>query len=260
MNPVILFRADQTTQQEKEIAAKYFNVVEYRSDIPPNSLVIPRYSSLPYYQELQQDVLNLGSTLINSYSQHRYIADYDYYSDIKDLTFLSWELGDTSIPDIPLVVKRRTNSKKWNWNTDMFAANKKEALQIACRLSNDGLIGSQGIIFKQYVPLKLIEYGINGMPMSEEYRFFYYKEKRLFEAEYWTIADNEYELALSQDVCDFADLVASRVKDKVNFFVVDVARKADGGLICVELNCGTMSGLPDNPYNFLMYENLRESV
>lgn len=239
----ILFRRSLSEENEYSAAAKYFSMIEYRSEIK-GGLIIPRYSSLPYYEELERDVSNMGGTLINSYAQHKYIANYSYYQDIKDFTFKSWKLGEFNIPDIPLVVKGATNSKKWEWNTNMFAENRKKAYDIASRLSKDSLVGTQDIIFKEYIPLKNIEIGLNGLPFSEEYRFFFYKNQLITGGFYWSGAETaEDYINIPPDIEEFARHISFLVKDNVNFYVIDVARKADNKPICIELNCGTMSGL-----------------
>ena len=66
-------------------------------------------------------------------------------------------------------------------------------------------------------------------------------------------------LLFQEDVRDFAYKIANIVKSKTRFYAIDIARKADGGLICVELNCGTMSGLSTiQPDDF--YKNLKRIV
>ncbi len=71
MTPVILFRKDYSTEEELEVAKQYFPVVEFRSDVPANSLVIGRYSTLPYYAELEYDLWTKGSKLVNTIHQKR---------------------------------------------------------------------------------------------------------------------------------------------------------------------------------------------
>jgi hypothetical protein len=53
--------------------------------------------------------------------------------------------------------------------------------------------------------------------------------------------------------------VIDRVKDKVNFFVVDVAKKATGGWVVIEMNDGSQSGLSDNDPHVL-YKGLKEAT
>ena len=47
MKPVVYIRASFAEEDEKEAAARYFEVVDRRTAITPNSLIIPRYSALP---------------------------------------------------------------------------------------------------------------------------------------------------------------------------------------------------------------------
>ena len=70
--PVILFRRcfdlnDVDLQEEFEIAGQYFNVVETRTEVPANSLVVGRYSVLPYYDELDKELKMKGGRLINTH-------------------------------------------------------------------------------------------------------------------------------------------------------------------------------------------------
>lgn len=266
---VCLFRDDQSNREEYEVAQKYLNTVNRRSLVPDDSLVIGRYSVLPYYKELEDDLKNRGSQLVNSYRQHRYIADFEWYEDLKDLTFRTW----TSMVDVPLnvqkfVVKGKTNSRKFDWNTMMYADNRTDALSIAFNLYKDPLIGQQDIIFREYVPLETFEIGINGMPMTNEWRVFFYKGWCVANGFYWSIMDDmskvDYYSFFCQDGGFNLALQASRLmKDKANFYAIDVAKKADGGWIVVEVNDGQMSGLstiePERFYSNLAYSIRMES-
>ena len=60
----ILFRNSIETHEEFSIAKKYFNVIEYRSQIPNNSIVIGRYSVLPYYEELEKELASKNEQYI----------------------------------------------------------------------------------------------------------------------------------------------------------------------------------------------------
>lgn len=146
MKPVILFRPDKDTEQEMSIACKYFDVYTNRASIPKDRLVIPRYSALPYYTELEKDLTTLGSKLVNTTEQFNYIANFKYYEDIKDYTFKTY-FDSMDLPDrTRFVIKGKTNSKKHEWNTKMFANNRFIAREIGWELQKDGLIGYQDII------------------------------------------------------------------------------------------------------------------
>jgi len=69
LKPVVLFRGSLAEKGEYECASKYFDIVQYRSDLHCNELVIPRYSALPYYKELEYEVTHhvVGLTTIFIY-------------------------------------------------------------------------------------------------------------------------------------------------------------------------------------------------
>jgi hypothetical protein len=119
MRPVILYRGDEFAEEELNpaISAGFF-CTNSRMEVPSKSLVIPRYSCLPFYKELENDLAFNGSKLLNSHEQHRYIADMqNWYEDLKDYTPKTWR-DVTSVPLTergPFVVKGETNSKKNLW-------------------------------------------------------------------------------------------------------------------------------------------------
>ena len=247
---MILFR-HKYEEEEQKIAKQYLDCTDSRIGIN-NQLVIARYSCLPYYQELENDLKLQNSRLINSYEEHRYIASFDYYNDIKDLTP---ELIDLSTykGEGPFIVKGSTNSKKFDWNSMMFAKNREDAIKIKIKLQQDSLIGYQDIIVRKYEKLKILEVGINGLPFSNEWRFFCYKDKILSYGFYWVISSKMG--VIDNRGFDLVKKVIQRVRDKVNFFVVDIAETENGDWIVIELNDGQMSGLSgNNPHE--LYKNL----
>jgi hypothetical protein len=258
--PIILFRGGRELEEEKVSAKKYFNVIANRSQCK-NQLVIPRYSALPYYRELEEDLNYNGCKLINSYEQHRWIANFDYYRDLKSYTPETWSSDEwpTSLYEGPVVLKGKTNSLKGRWNTHMYARDREVAHRVACNLLADSMIGEQDVIYRKYVPLKTFEYGIGGMPFSNEWRFFYLGTRLLSYGYYWSIADDLVSPKITQEGIDLANAVAKIAAKNVNFFVVDVAETAAGNWIMIELNDGSMSGLSENnPDTF--YENLSKAV
>lgn len=254
----VLFRKGLAEEGEFEACSRYFSTIENRAHIDGN-LIIPRYSSLPYYEELEQEVLARGGTLINNLEQHRWIADFHYYRDLRQYTFESWV--DSEIyqapQDIAYVVKGKTNSRKFQWNKAMYAENRRRAVEIGADLYADSMIGTQGIVYRRYVPLKRIEDGINGMPMSNEYRFFFYKHHLLASSFYWAIAEPEnIPRFVPPEATKFARHIAEITCHFTNFFVLDVAETEEGNWLLVEVNCGTMSGLSlIDPVN--LYANLK---
>ncbi len=264
MKPVILFRKDFNFDNEMEIASKYFDVYTSRTVIPKNSLVIGRYSCLPYYHELVEDLRFNNSQLINGLYEHQYIANFDYYYDVEKMTFPTWfNLSDMPMSkrDKPIVLKGKTNSKKFQWKTHMFAENFQKAVHMSAELLNDPFIGPQGLIYREYIPLETFEIGVNDIPMTNEWRLFFYKNQLITYAYYWGILDDLTIIdKIKQDFIDngikFAQSVAKEISEFTNFFVLDVAKTQDGKWILVEVNDGQQSGLNGmiNPEE--LYSNL----
>jgi len=252
----VYFRKSQDTEEEYRACLHNFFTHTQRTSITANSTVIARYSALPFYKELEQDIHNMGGKLINSYYQHRYIANFDYYEDVKYYTFKTY-FDLSSIPDIPLVVKGRTNSRKTSWNTKMYCKGRAEAINLATELMSDPLLGEQGIIVREYVPLKLIEEGLNGQRFVNEHRLFYYKTKCIAGGFYWSQCEYPEKASFTDEAQSFANNIAAIVSKKVDFFVLDIAEKEAGGWVLVEINDGQMSGLSTiDPKDF--YKALRE--
>lgn len=261
--PVILYRASSGLMEDTELKAIERHFVTYKSRmlVRGGDLVIGRYSVLPYYKELESDVRGVGGNLVNTYAQHRYVADLqNYVHDLGDMTFPTWNFRDIQhLPDdMPLVLKGETNSKKDRWATHMFAQNKKEAIEVYNRLQEDSLIAEQDIYVRKYVPLKKLTEGIGGQPVTVEFRFFVLYDKVVSGGYYWSSHVDELEKVPSASMVptEFLQKAIDRVKDKVNFFVIDVALTESGDWLVVELNDGQMSGLSENDPSVL-YKNLK---
>lgn len=256
----ILFRKGLEEEGEFDAASKYFDVVEYRSTISPNSLIIGRYSVLPYYSELEKEIKLKNSRLINSYDQHLYVADIqNWYSDLQDITPETWFTWG-HLPEGQYVVKGRTNSRKHEWNKRMFAKNKEQLVSIAKSLLDDALISEQGLCVRKYIPLKTFDKGINDLPITNEWRFFFYKDKIIDFGYYWSFYENKPRTIDKAGILK-AKEAAKIVADKINFFVVDVAETESGEWIVIELNDAQMSGLscinPDSLYANMAQEILK---
>lgn len=256
----ILFRKSFDHEDELAIARLYCAVREHRSDCDANEVVVGRYSVLPYYEELEKDLKKIGSRLINSYNEHRWIADFRYYDYLTRFTFETWgeEEYAKSKYDGPVVVKGRTNSRKHRWDTMMFANDPNEARYIADLLYADPMFAEQGIIYRKYVPLQTYEIGINGQPFTNEWRFFFLRNKMLTHGYYWSQAEDAEKHIIEPECVAFAQQIAEIAQYHVNFFVVDVAKTQSGDWMLVELNDGQMSGLcmcePRQLYNGLKNE------
>lgn len=255
MSPIILFRKNLQEEGEFDVCRKYFPTIEYRSElskyIAENELyktvtVIPRYSALPYYKDLEKDIDNLGGKLINSYEQHRWIANFEWYNVLKEFTPETWD--DTNFFSAPqnqqYIVKGRTNSKKFSWNKQMFAESKRQAIDIGCDLMTDSMIGEQGIIYRKYVPLETYEIGLNGLPFTNEWRFFFYRTNLLASGYYWSNSEKTDHIIESEGI-EFARRIALIIINYINFVVIDIGKTKSGDWVIIELNDASMSGLSE---------------
>lgn len=265
MRNIILYRKDFDWDQESESANKYFETTNSRMQIKSGDLVIPRFSSVPFNKELNDDIEYVGAKLINSHSQHNYIKDMiNWYDDLKDYTPKTYTRLQDLPEEGPFVLKGETNSKKFLWKTHMFAQNKQEAIAVESKLYADSLITYQNIYIREYVKLKTFMIGIQDLPITNEYRFFCYKDQILSGGYYWSshVLDLE-EMGIIPSINEvpknFLDKIISILKNKINFYVIDVAQTDLGEWIVVELNLGEQSGLSENDPD-VMYSNLKKCL
>lgn len=259
-------RSSLSEENELFVSKQYFNVIEQRSlisTLPKDTIIIPRYSCLPYFKELEEDVNFFGCKLINSFRQHLYVADMkNYYEDLYEITPKTYfRLEDVPRTGGPFIVKGATNSKKFLWNTRCFCKNINEVVETYRALSDDSLIGQQDIYIREYVPLVKLSEGLNELPISEEYRFFVAYKKVISSAFYWAShIDDLNEIPNSNCVPkEFIQKIIDLVDDKINFYVIDIARTINNEWIVIELNDGQQSGLSLNdPHTF--YKNLKDIV
>ena len=222
MSAKILFRPDQDNIEEFDACKKVFgteNVHTQRYDAC-GAKVIGRYSVLPYYQELCIDLSRRGSRLINSDLNHLYVADFRYYEDLNHCTFKTY-FNPRELPEGKYVVKGKTNSRKSKWNTLMFADSRKKAIEIGHELMTDPLIAPQGVIYREYVPLRFIEEGLHGQPFVNEHRFFFLNGQMVDYGFYWSQAETEG--ILTDEGIELAYQVAHITRNKIPFVCIDIA-------------------------------------
>lgn len=257
--PVLLFRKGMSGDNGIEIQAAQkagFQVVHQRTNIPPQSFVLGRYSVLPYYLELELDLHFQGSFLCNTTRQHHYLADIGNWVDhLTGLTPLTWR----RIEDIPkeeqgpFVAKGKTNSRKDRWKTHMFAANRTELYAVRNRLMDDTFIDAQGIYIRNYVPMKTFLEGVGGMPVTNEWRFFVFNSKIISHGFYWqNYVDDLPSLpdpsqAELRSMTLLVEETIARVGTNASFYTVDIGEKEEGTWQVIELNDGQMAGLSCNP-------------
>jgi len=258
--PVLLIRRELMSNYEFQFAARHFRTEESRV-LCRDALVVGRYSVLPHYRELERDLALLGSMLINSWEQHHWVASFAYYEAVRQFTPETWtddDIHQCQHPG-PFVVKGKMKSRKWQWKSLMFAQSKRDALKLGERLKDDAEIGEQGIVYRRFVPLRSFGVGKDGLPQTNEWRFFYFRNQRLSYAYYWSGSDYLEQVAISDDAMKLADKIAGIVSAFVPFFVLDLAETESGDWILIEVNDGQQS-VPSEQDLDELYGNLKAAL
>ncbi len=218
-------------------------------EIPAGSLVVPRFRMIPFGRELEDEVTLLGSRLINSYREHRNIANlYNWVHLLVGLTPPAYGLEDIPrLPEGEYFLKGETNSKKSDWFGSAYAPNKASLLKIAHSVLSDQYVGSQQLAIRPFQKYREIGKAVNGRPIFHERRAFYYRGELLTEAHYWNVDDfgapeplNPPSYARTQELAKLA------VGELADFLVIDYAEYEDGSWGVVELNDASMAGLSAN--------------
>lgn len=257
MSYQVLFRELDHESNELSICKSHISTVEYRTQTAPHSTVIGRYSVLPFYRELEQELKIHGSKLINSYREHSWVANITSWAgpgrileQVTPTVYTNW----SDLPEGSYVVKGKTNSRKHQWNTHMFAPTREDVPKIARRLYDDPLLLQQGLVARPYIPLKKLSEGINDLPISNEWRTFWLRTEHqvcMIHSEfYWSSFD-----VTPGDKPPFLWMqeIAEKITPCIHFFVMDVAQTEASDWIVIELNDGQMSGLNN-------YEGLYKSL
>jgi hypothetical protein len=268
----LLFRPDQDNQDEYHAAQEVWGdaITTSRSLCREGDLVIGRYSVLPWYRELEKDLNHQGAKLINSSEQYEWIAEMSWYDELAQLTPATYfNAGYVSVPNAPhgWVVKGRTNSRKFKWATHMRAPDRDTLRKVLTRCYDDPLLGDQGLVIREYVPLRTYEVGLHGLPVTNEWRFFFWKGHFIDASYYWSQGERADEFTtIPEDAMTLAMEAAQRIKAYSNFYVVDVGEMVESpgseksaGWTVIEVNSGQMAGLSSaDLYGF--YQKLKKVV
>lgn len=144
----------------------------------------------------------------------------------------------------PVVVKDYVKSQKHHLHEACFIPRANDPVAVAAvvsrfvELQGDTLAG--GLVFREFLELApLAIHSKSGMPLTVEYRVFFLQGRVLCRAEYWEEGDYAGE-SLPENL--FAG-IARNVRS--NFFTMDVARRATGEWIIMEVGDGQVSALPE---------------
>ena len=115
------------------------------ADINEGDTVICRYRFLPFARELEAEIQRMGATPINSFHEHRNIADlFAWIGCLEGMTPPAYDVEDFyRLPEGEYFVKGETNSLKASWFTSAYAATKADVMNVVANVQRDMYIGGQ---------------------------------------------------------------------------------------------------------------------
>jgi ATP-grasp domain, R2K clade family 3 len=142
----------------------------------------------------------------------------------------------------------------------MFAPDRDAAERLVAELSAHQLAVQQGLLVRRFVPLETFETTASGLPITNEWRFFFLRGESVGHGYYWaTLASDPTRARIDAEGIAFADRCGRLAAPHIPFVVADVARTQSGEWILIELNDAQTSGLgtldPD-----VFYQRLRSML
>jgi hypothetical protein len=227
----------------------------------------------PVYSQLHEALGACGIRLINDPAAYVYCHHLpSWYSDFTDITPKTVVIPLAGEPDLgtlreavrafgrsPIILKDYVKSQKHYWKEACFIPDASDTASVErvtrrfLQLQGDSLVG--GLVFREFIDLEPIGlHPKSGMPLTREFRLFYFDSRPLHSLPYWEHGD--YGGAIPP--LDQFSEAASRVKSR--FFTMDVAKTKRGNWILIELGDGQVAGLPDNADVDKFYRALREEL
>lgn len=210
------------------------------------------------YGALRGALLARGYRLVNDEAQYRRAHHLpEWYAQLRAHTPASvwtttgarFELDEVlamlePFGDAPLIVKDYVKSQKHRWDEACFIPSARDADAVRrvttrfIELQAERLVG--GLVFREFVTLEpLALHSKSKMPLTREFRVFVRDGRPWLSAPYWEEGDYRGEAVSSELFASQCAQIDSR------FFTMDVARRADGRWIIMELGDAQVAGLPE---------------
>jgi hypothetical protein len=159
----------------------------------------------------------------------------------------------------PVIIKDYVKSEKHYWNTACFVENSNNAKKLKETINN--LINirendfNEGIVIREYIELEDLKiHSKSKMPLSEEYRLFFYNNELLNVYKYWDEGDYNVNEPNTKEFEEIAKRIES------NFFTMDIAKDKNGNYIIIELGDGQVAGIPEKEDKGKFYKRLKEEI
>lgn len=274
--PVIHYLSDLVCNEEYAAMHHYFcctNRMMRIQDIGgADPLVIPRYTVQPQTVKDYIPDLNDNFKTTTSVKEYAWVSDIrNWYHDLEDLTPKTWFSHQFQyLPkDGKYVVRGTKTSRKDHWEEMMYAEGKPGAIKVLGTLYQDGLVGAEDCVVRNFIPFVKYGNGIGGIPIIREFRIFVFNSTPFYTYYYWT---NYPDLIPKQDK-NICNLYSAEMGQVINqaidiasqhclFYSLDIAQDIHGKWWVVEVNDGHRSGVPvDTACDYMLfYENFRREV
>jgi hypothetical protein len=225
------------------------------------------------YEILYNDLLSKNYKLINTIEEYQnchYLPDSlkfiahktpkTIYEKIEDENSINNLIEKASIfGSNPVILKDYVKSEKHDWETACYVPDASDTNKLKSSILNlielrDKYL-NEGIVVREFIELNdLTIHSKSGMPLTEEYRLFFFNKKLLGIYDYWE--EGEYTFS-KPDTTEFEEI--ARGVDS-NFFSMDIARKKDAEFIIIELGDGQVAGLPDKADRNEFFKRFRSYV
>lgn len=223
------------------------------------------------YRKMYNDLLSKNYRLINNPTEFqnchylldslKFIEKYTpktIYQKIENKNSINELLERAKIFDgKALMVKDYVKSEKHYWDTACYVENSKDTKKLTETIHN--LIElrendfNKGIVIREFIELKnLAKHSKSNMPLSEEYRLFFYQNELLCVFDYWEEGEYQFEHPHIKAFEQIAKTIES------NFFTMDIAKDTNGNFIIIELGDGQVSGIPEKGDKNLIYRAIKE--
>ncbi len=155
----------------------------------------------------------------------------------------------------PVIIKDFVKSEKHDWETACFVPDVSDTAQLKQTIANflrlrDKYL-NEGIVVREFLELNdLAIHSKSGMPLTEEYRLFFFKNHLVGIYDYW----EEGEYVPGKPETKAFEEIARTIES--HFFSMDIARQKNGTLVIIELGDGQVAGLPDKLDRDIFYKRL----
>ena len=239
------------------------NTIYSPVDLP----VLLRIGAIADYGKTESVIRDFGMRLLISEEEHlRCSTIEEWYPLIKLNTPFTRVYDELPSPDVlqkdfsfPVFIKgNRQTSHHRRSQCIIESAEQYEVLRAEWK--NDPILFWQKPAIRKYVPLQTIDSDSfpDMLPISHEFRFFYFKGKYMAHGPYWTMGPD---YSMDEEDLDYVLNLTRWAANQINvpFLAIDVALTAEGEWIIIEVNDAQECGLAGvNP--LILWKNVIESA